>query len=166
MDTLQDWQFEVVQPITQQVVETPEETGCYLVMFTASWCSPCQSWKKTNKSKIVAAGHGVTEVDCSNGNSWGVSSLPSFWIVDRKTKKPIKKYVGTVSADTLLSHLNPIKFENYSVYNGKPGSSHQNRQALINHLMNQGIHRNKHLLSDLNRMTDVELDKLHNSDHN
>ena len=41
-----------------------------------------------------------------------------------------------------------------------------NRESLIDHLLNDGIHAGKHLKSYLNSLSDTDLDKLHFSDHN
>jgi hypothetical protein len=52
-----------------------------------------------------------------------------------------------------------------SIYNGKAGSSHQNRGTLINHLLTEGIHSGRHTSQALNAMTDGELGSLHEADH-
>jgi hypothetical protein len=71
-------------------------------------------------------------------------------------KKPPLKTILTQA--TLNSSSN--------IYDGQPGSSHQNRSSLINHLLNEGIHRGRHSASSLNKMSDDQLNSLHSADHN
>ena len=36
----------------------------YVVMYSATWCGPCQGWKRNELPKMKAAGVSVTVVDC------------------------------------------------------------------------------------------------------
>jgi hypothetical protein len=77
----------------------------YLVKFTADYCGPCKTWDSKELPAMVAAGFTPTIVDSTNGNTWGVTSLPEFWIVDIVTRKPVEKITGYTSAQELLQML-------------------------------------------------------------
>jgi hypothetical protein len=70
--------------------ETVKESRRYLAMFTASYCGPCQSWKRNVKPQLEAAGHHVQVIemtDPANCSRYGrrISSLPSFIVCDWDT---------------------------------------------------------------------------------
>lgn len=155
-------------PVTAQP-EPAKESDRYLVVFTASWCGPCQQWKANERPKL--SGVSITTVDVDEQKQWGVTTVPSFWIVDRVTRKPIKKYTGSTSAATLLKELEvnsvastPAKSDGQIF--GRSGTSHESRQTLINHLLTDGIHKGRHTQAELDAMTDEQLDALHNAEHN
>lgn len=62
----------------------------YLVKWTADWCDPCQKWNLEEKQKLINAGIAVTEIDYDKNKNlaqqYGVTSLPSFHICDKKTE--------------------------------------------------------------------------------
>ena len=89
---------------TQQS-EVASESGCYLVVFTTSSCSPCQSWKRTHLPRIEALGHKVRIIDVDRDSMWRVTTVPTFWVVDRATKKVVRTFVGIATAETLLPML-------------------------------------------------------------
>ena len=145
------------------------ESGRYLVVFTTKTCLPCRQWKANELPKLN--GVAVTIVDANEQPQWNVGSVPSFWIVDRATRKPLKKYTGSTSAATLLKELEgnsvastPAKSDGQIF--GRTGTSHESRQALINHLLTDGIHEGRHTSAELDAMTDEQLDSLHNREHN
>jgi hypothetical protein len=143
-----------------------KESGTYLVVFSASWCGPCQRWKANEKPKLK--GVFVTSVDIDEQRQWGVASVPEFWIVDRATRNPIKKFSGYTSAETLMKALSPPVAEPQivSASFGHRGTSHESRQTLIDHLMTDGIHKGRHTLTTLQAMTDQQLSDVHDADHN
>lgn len=154
---------------TQQVEEKPatKESDRYLVVFTASWCGPCKQWKANERPKLQ--GVLITTVDIDEQKQWGIDRVPAFWIVDRETRKPIKKLTGYRAADELLSEVNsvaetPVK-SGGQIY-GRVGTSHESRQTLIAHLLTDGIHKGRHTQAELDAMTDEQLDALHNAEHN
>lgn len=154
-------------PVTakEEKPETVKESGTYLVVFTASWCGPCQQWKQNERPKLN--GVTITTVDIDKEKQWGVGTVPSFWIVDRETRKPIKKLTGYTSADTLLDALlaEPPKAKSSSALFGRIGTSHESRQTLISHLLTDGIHKGRHTLAELESMSDQQLSDLHDREH-
>ena len=139
-----------------------KESGRYLVVFTTVNCGPCRQWKANEKPKLT--GQLITMVDADEQPQWEVVEVPSFWIVDRATRKPIKKLTGYRSAETLLKELElnsvaetPVK-SGGQIY-GRIGTSHESRQTLINHLLTDGIHKGRHTQAELDAMTDEQLDQ-------
>ena len=160
-------------------VEKPtvkEYNDYYLVMFSASWCGPCNNYKQSGKlDKIKNSGTKVVLVDIDTNNNYYNGPVPKFWIC----KNNIRTHefpAGAVAPEVILQKIKElntptvppieVKKTNSSVYNGRPNNSHMNRQSLIDHLLNDGIHAGKHSESYLNSLSDTDLDKLHFSDHN
>lgn len=88
-----------------QAETTSPQSGRYLVKFTGEHCPPCKTWDRYELPILKAAGITPTVVDSTNGNTWGVTSLPTFWIVDRATGKPVEKIAGYTSAADLIQML-------------------------------------------------------------
>ncbi len=140
-----------------------KESGTYLVVFTASWCGPCQQWKANEKPKLD--GVAVTTVDIDEQRQWGVTTVPSFWVVDRATRKPLKKFTGSTSAATLLKELQPIQPQIATDKQVKIEPTEE-RRILIEHLLNDGIHAGRHTHEKLTAMSLEDLETLHNLEHN
>jgi hypothetical protein len=169
------FQVEVVKspelPVKQQEqpAKTQEQKPYYVVMFTATWCGPCQNWKNNGgPQKIKAAGYNFTPIDIDANPKWKskVDRYPTFWIVDHATRNPQYKFLGTTPAETIIAKAEQLAkpAEQRSIY-GSVGTSHESRETLIDHLANDGVHRGRHSLAKLQAMTDEQLDSLHNSDH-
>lgn len=140
-----------------------KESGRYLVVFTASWCGPCQQWKANERPKLQ--GVSITTVDIDEQKQWGVTTVPTFWIVDRATRKPLKKYTGSTSAATLLKDLAPPEPQILADAQGKIEPSEE-RRVLISHLLNDGIHAGRHTKEKLEAMSLEGLETLHTLEHN
>jgi hypothetical protein len=172
--------------VQQQKIEVKQQNLArklqpdYVVAFTASWCGPCRQWKSSSvPAELAAAGYEITYVDIDQERNWGIARVPTFWIVDRETRKPKRKITGKITlADVQRATVTtvvpaqpppklliPPTMPESEIYNGRPGNSHQNRQSLIQHLANDGIHRGRHSISSLNAMSDQQLDQLHSMDH-
>lgn len=153
---------------SEQPAKLPEQKPYYFVMFTASWCGPCQSWKKTGPDELRLAGYQLTIVDIDAETRWRkeAPTVPRFWLVDRATRKPVYKWIGSTPSASLLkkAEQQALPVAQRSLF-GFPGTSHESRETLINHLLTEGIHRGRHSFGSLQSMTDEQLDALHNSDH-
>lgn len=154
-------------------VKPPKQKLHYIVMFTADWCGPCRNWKSNGGPETIrAAGYNLTIVDIDKSPKWKskVDKLPTFWLVDHATRNPQYRYIGTTPAETLLKKAEQLEEPavadsvDHSLF-GFTGTSHESRQTLINHLMNDGVHRGRHTLKSLQSMTDEQLDKLHSENH-
>jgi thiol-disulfide isomerase/thioredoxin len=160
------------------------KNGVYVVKFTASWCGHCRSPKVLDAIReLRSSGYVVveTDVDLSDNKKYldrsiyGIGSskikeehyvkaLPFFWVVDAKTRQPLRSRLGIISLRDV--EVQPVVVSRSSwMWNGRPGNSHESREALIKHLMNDGVHRGRHSLSKLNAMSDDQLNDLHNADH-
>jgi len=159
-----EWEFEFVQP------KEPVEHSYYVVMFSASWCGPCKSYKQSGKlDKITNGGIKVVVVDTDTNTTYYKGSVPRFWICRNKIR--VHEFaVGAIEPEKILKKIEelnkPKAPTNPNVYNGKPNNSHTNRQSLINHLISEGIHKGKYSISHLNSLSDTDLDNLHSLDHN
>lgn len=160
----------VVKDEQAETVKAPEKPY-YIVMFTASWCQPCQTWKNNgNPQKIRNAGYNFTPVDIDENPQWKskVDRYPTFWIVDHATRNPQFKFIGSTPSETIIQKAQQLaapKTEKPQSIYGLVGTSHESRETLIDHLMNGDVHRGRHTLSKLQGMTDNQLNELHDSDH-
>jgi hypothetical protein len=171
--------------VQQQKIEAKQQNLArklqpdYVVAFTASYCGPCRQWKSSSvPAELEAAGYDVVYVDVDQSPEWrdriavnGKYSVPTFWIADRATRTKKRQIRGAITIDdvrrvTVVPAQPPPVMQSSGIYNGRSGNSHQNRQTLIQHLANDGIHRGKHSISSLNAMSDQQLDQLHSQDHN
>jgi thiol-disulfide isomerase/thioredoxin len=183
-----------VEPPEPVKPEKKPKPAYHIVYFYADWCGVCRSPANLNNiDDMRKAGFRVRGIDLSDGISdtiWAnqISVYPSFWLMKDEDNEwggaYIEKWNGTVTATTVTNRLNRYKspkktsptkasqssprksgFFNPSIFNGRRGNSHQNRQSLINHLLNDGIHRGRYTLNQLTNSSDDELNRLHNRDH-
>lgn len=75
----------------------------YIVLFTASYCGPCRTWKKNELPKLHAIGRDVRQINIQTNTQYGISVVPTFVIYSRTTRKELRRYVGYTSADVLMS---------------------------------------------------------------
>ena len=177
----QSFTVEVVQPVQSftVVVTEPDDDEFYAVMFTAKWCGPCQAYKTSGKLDRLMKRIATTVVDVDEQRQWGVSRVPTFWLCRRSTQTRVKSWTGTIDVDTIEREITRIRetksgtitttqtvsqSRNPSLF-GRVGTSHESRQTLINHLANDGIHRGKWRLVDLQAMSDDALNNAHDQDH-
>jgi len=123
---------------------------CYVVVFTADWCSPCQRMKRTTIPALKQRGIRVRTYDINRDamqSSWRVSTVPATWIVDSATRKPLRKFVGYLTADTILTSLSSRKTQRTQV-----------EIDAENHL------RNKHGI-ETSGLSLLELERIHDADH-
>lgn len=82
----------------------------YLAMFTASWCGPCQDWKRNVLPRLKAAGYHVELIDMDLPSSRkyldNISRYPGFVACDWKTGKWLSDVmVGGISFETAAGML-------------------------------------------------------------
>lgn len=170
---------EMAKPIAAPVpVQSPKRK---LRMYTADWCGPCRDWKQNELRKIQEAGFEVEFVDISSTRNTGVSRIPTFHVVEADGTIVHRFSAGSWAASSLLSKLQDkpqqpgtaretakkasTPARNPGLYTGVPGSSHQNRTTLINHLLYESIHAGRHTWEELNSMSDDALCDLHDAEH-
>ena len=179
----QSFTVEVVQPVQSftVVVTEPDDDEFYAVMFTAKWCGPCQAYKTSGKLDRLMKRMATTVVDIDEHPEWRkqVSIVPTFWLARRSSQTRVKSWTGITDADTIEREITRIRetksgtitttrtvsqSRNPSLF-GRVGTSHASRESLINHLLNDGIHRGRWQIDILDLMSDDALDKAHNDDH-
>lgn len=75
-----------------------------VVMFTASYCGPCQVWKRNVKPVLERDGIKVIEIDVTQASNmvYKVQRLPTFWIIDGESHDwQGSAMVGSQSAETI-----------------------------------------------------------------
>lgn len=83
----------------------------YLAMFTASYCGPCQTWKRQQKPRVEAAGYTVREYEMTvtaNLQLYGsrIPRYPGFVVVDWDTGEWLSApVIGGITADTAIAML-------------------------------------------------------------
>ena len=89
----------------------------FLAMFTANYCGPCQSWKRSEKPKLEKSGHVVREYEMTvtrHQQKWGkkIRSYPTFVVVDWDTGEWIgSPIVGSISAESIIPRLSQQPYE-------------------------------------------------------
>lgn len=104
------WHFQISQPtfqIESVVIESSEKRGTdslYVVMFTASWCGPCQSYKSSGQLADLQSQIAVTVSDVDRGGRrWHSGAIPCFWICDKATRRPLRKFApGVIRPEVIL----------------------------------------------------------------
>lgn len=98
----------LVQPTTVVAAPTGKR---YLAMFTATYCGPCQNWKRQQKPRVEAAGYKVIEYEMTvttnqERYSSRVPRYPAFVVVDWDTGKWVSELViGGINAETAIGML-------------------------------------------------------------
>ncbi len=139
--------------------------------FTADWCTYCQKFKNEGKLKELQTLTEVEIVDTDKDKSYGSMSLPTIRLYDRETGKQVNEWVGYQSTLSMKARYlekvsaapKPAARDN-SFY-GRKGTSHESRETLIQHLLNEGIHQGRHTRTDLEQLSDRDLVDLHDEEH-
>lgn len=76
-------------PVSEEPLALNEK---YLISkWTATWCSPCKVWDRTERPLLEKDGYIVEEIDYDDNKDLarrtGVSSIPTIWIIDKETKE-------------------------------------------------------------------------------
>lgn len=103
---------EVEKPFTVHV-ETPnnitnKKEDYYIVMFSAKWCGPCQTIKKSGKlDKLKSLGYPVTVIDIDKDKSFYRGSIPKFWICKNQVR--VHDFpAGAISPDTIIAKIKDL----------------------------------------------------------
>lgn len=144
------------------------ESDYYVVMFTASYCGPCQSYKNSAKpEELKAAGYPLTYIDVQQNSSFYSGRIPKFWIC--KDQQKVHEWApGAVSPTTILAKIRELKGQKTTAsgnFFGRKGTSHETRETLIQHLLEDGIHKGWHTKQSLESLSDSELVELHDREH-
>mgnify|MGYP006289069645 CR=1 FL=1 len=122
-----DWEFVVtVTPSTDTASSPPaKEQQFYVVMYGATWCKPCATWKKTQMPALQAAGVRVVTVDCDRDTQWtrqrvvthpdtgekrvfaAITLYPTIEIVRERDKWPVAR-LQNVPAKTVMDRIAAI----------------------------------------------------------
>lgn len=79
-----------------------------VVMFTASYCGPCQVWKRNVKPVLERDGIKVIEIDITQASNraYKIQRLPTFWIIDGESHSwQGSAMVGSQGAETIRRKL-------------------------------------------------------------
>lgn len=125
------WQFsvEVHRPFTIEVNsppavetpltviplrETPRRRSVFLAMWTASYCGPCQQWKRAVKPRLQANGIYVREYEMTDAkwqSRFGgrISSVPAFAVIDSETGEWLTdRKIGGISYDEAMAMISGV----------------------------------------------------------
>lgn len=141
----------------------------YVVVFTTVGCPPCQMMKQQTIPELRRRKVKVIEIDnVSVAAQYGVRSFPVVMVARKSQQR--RRWAGFVSATEILKSIETPQqtapraesgFYDSTIYDGQPGSSHENRQSLIDHL----VRWHAQIQAKLNGLSDAALNDLHNSFH-
>ena len=146
-------------------------------------CAPCKAFSKNVVSKLKDDNHKksgwrvgntcqdhlqILDVSVASDKEeiarlgLSYSRVPTFYLLTKDGSKI--QYVGSMNYEEFMNFAK-AKRSNPSLF-GKTGTSHESRATLIDHLLNDGIHRGKYSVSYLNSLSDDQLNDVHERDHN
>ena len=93
--------------VTRTVTKTRKPD--YVIMFSSPSCVPCQTWKRTEKSKLTAKGIPFREINMAivaNQTDYrSIVRYPTFRVYNGETSEIIRQWVGSVDSETLASSV-------------------------------------------------------------
>ena len=91
-------------------ITTTIDADHYVVMFTASWCGPCQAYKNSDKFTQLKSRFPVTVVDVGVDRQWAkhVSTVPTFWLARRSDRKVLTRYTGSTDVSIFVAEVNRL----------------------------------------------------------
>lgn len=155
---------------TETTVEHSRSGQDYVVVFTTAGCSPCQRMKATVIPELKRRKVQVVLIeDQAIAAQYGVTQFPVVMVA--RNGKQRKRWSGFVSTSSLLQVIQTQEtspqeqpntgFYDSTIYDGQPGSSHRDRQSLIQHL----VREHAQISAQLNGLSDSALNELHNKMH-
>lgn len=150
----------------------------YVYFMTADWCSYCQQYKNDGRLKKIQDAVPTKVIDVEVETKWKslLTGYPSFLIVKSDGETEVKRFRGITSPETVISAyrsslqqvVKPVETKrqarNPRLF-GNRGTSHESRETLIRHLYQDGIHRGRHTLQELQAMSDDALNDIHQKEH-
>ena len=115
------WKFTTSQPVFLIAEAKPD---WYLVCFSASWCGPCKAWQRDHLAATRAV-MPVVVIDIESSPEWkrssvvtapsgveatipGISRVPTFWLVHRKSRYPVARWEGGKTAEQVRRLVPPV----------------------------------------------------------
>lgn len=155
---------------TETTVESARSDQDYVVVFTTQGCPPCMQMKSLTIPELKRRKVQVLLIeDSAVAAQYGVTSFPVVMVARNGKQK--KRWSGFVSTDLLLQVIQTPEpqaqippqtgFYDSTIYDGQPGSSHRDRQSLIDHLVKEHAQNSV----KLNGLSDSALNDLHNQFH-
>ena len=121
-----DWKFRVsvAQPQPAQFEEQAQAEDYYAVLFTASWCQPCQRYR-ANTLPAVEQLVRVVQTDMDRSPEWwrprvvqsggkpvtvaGVQTIPTVWLVRKSDRMPVARWRGGATPAQIAAELKRLR---------------------------------------------------------
>jgi len=137
-------------PVTAKE-EPVKQTRREWYLVSEPWCSACPAAKRRFLDKGWPKENILSLAECQAKFGFQPDHVP-FEFGDPNWKQ-------TLSAEPAKSPGVPKLF-------GRIGTSHESRQTLVDHLLNDSIHKGRHTSAELEALTDQQLSDLHDKEHN
>lgn len=157
----------ILKPVAP-IAEAAGDASNYVIVFTTTNCSPCEAMKNTTVPELRRRKIHVRVIsDPAIAAQYGIRRFPVAMLASRRTQR--LRWDGYVSAEAIMQHIGRSQptvqskpaFSEPGIYDGQPGSSHENRQSLIRHLVSEHAQNS----AQLNGLSDTALNDLHNNCH-
>lgn len=157
-----------------------------VLVFTASWCGPCQKMKRTTYPPLIAKGWRISNVDDPKGDK-----TPHVVLIDVDKHEHLQTLLKVTAYPTIISwdgkqvtrrvtgYVDPFgigtAYEKAAPKSEQPAAQTQpqyqpgwtfpgsGRSDLIDHLSGA---KHNYTVASLRRMSTDDLQRLHDSDHN
>jgi hypothetical protein len=83
-----------------------------ITKWTAVWCGPCKTWDRNERPSLEKDGFLIEELDYDSNKDlarkMGIKSIPTIWIMDRKTKE-VKASLVYPSYKQIISNIEKLE---------------------------------------------------------